>query len=288
MPPPFRLTYHDPPPSLARHLMVLFEFSTDIPYIEDLQPGGLGQFVLFPRGHGSTVLAGKPQKIEAKAHIMSGFSVAAPFTMYGPWAAIGASLSPLGWAALTGVPASDYVDRFVPVGDLLGAEAKVFTEDLSARYCDGEISGEEACHEIVQWIAPRLGTIPPRHENLMEATIGWLGSSLSPDLDLLFPRLDYSRRQAERLVERYFGLPPAALARKFRALRSAALLAQDELSDADEAALADAFYDQPHMVHEIRRFCGYTPTRLGGDGQPILKTLLQLKNYTRLQEFRAS
>lgn len=42
------------------------------------------------------------------------------------------------------------------------------------------------------------------------------------------------------------------------------------------------------MVHEIRRFCGYTPTRLGGDGQPILKTLLQLKNYTRLQEFRAS
>ncbi len=288
MPPPFSLTYHDPPPSLARHLMVLFEFSTEAPYIEDLQPGGLGQLVLFPRGHGTAVLRGKQQKIEARGHMMSGFSVAAPFALHGPWHAIGASLSPLGWAALTGLPASDYVDRFVPTGEVLGPEATAFCDHLIARYCAGEVSGEAACLEIATWIEPRLGPVPARHEHLMETTIGWLGAALNPDLDALYEALDYSRRQAERLVECYFGLPPAALARKFRALRAAALLAQDSMSDADEAALADAFYDQPHMVREIRRFCGYTPTRLGGDGQPILKTLLQLKNYTRLQEFRAS
>ncbi|ABC64652.1 hypothetical protein [Erythrobacter litoralis] len=66
------------------------------------------------------------------------------------------------------------------------------------------------------------------------------------------------------------------------------MLSQGTLSDSEEAAIATAFYDQPHMIREIRRFCGYTPARLGGDEQPILKTLLQMKNFTRLQEFRAS
>lgn len=267
--------------------MVLFEFATEMPYLEDLQPGGLGQFVIFARGHGSTQLRGQTVTLDARGFVMSGFSVAAPFAIHGPWHAIGASISPLGWAALTGEPASDHIDRFVPVGELLGDEATDFCEGVANRYCDGSLSGKDACYEIADWLAGRLKPIPQRHERLIETTIGWMGSSLSPDLEELFGSLTYSRRQAERLVERYFGLPPAALARKYRALRAAALLAQEDLSDADEAALAEGFCDQPHMVHEIRRFCGYTPTRLGGEGQPILKTLLQLKNYSRLQEFRA-
>lgn len=288
MPPPFSLTYYDPPPALARHVMAFFDFSIETPYIEDLQPGALGQFVLFPRGHGTITFGDRVDVAEAKGFVMSGFSVAAPFAMHGPWTAIGASLSPLGWAALTGEPASDHVDRFIPAGDMLGEEATAFCEDISARYCAGTLSGKAACDELAAWMEPRLGTIPTRHEQLVEATIAWLASSLNPDLDALFARLSYSRRQAERLVERYFGFPPAALARKFRAVRAAALLAQDQLGDEDEAALAEAFCDQPHMVHEIRRFSGFTPTRLGGDGQPIMKTLLQLKNYTRLQELKGA
>jgi len=271
---------------MARHIMVLFEFATEAPYLEDQQPGGLGQFVVFPRGHGTTRLDGRTVNIDTAGHMMSGFSVAAPFKIHGPWHAIGASLSPLGWAALTGVPACDYIDRFPPVGELMGEEATAFCDDLSARYRDGALSGEAACRELGEWLGRRLRPIPSRHEQLIKVTLGWMGSSLSPDIDELFPRLDYSRRQAERLVERYFGLPPAALVRKYRALRSAALLAKEKLSDSDEAALAEAFCDQPHMINEIRRFCGYTPTRLGGEGQPIMKTLLQMRNYSRLHGVR--
>lgn len=284
--PPFSLTYFDPPPALARHVLALFHFATELPFVEDLQPGALGQFVLFPRGHGSISFGERTEKAEAKGFLMSGFSVAAPFSMHGPWHAIGISLSPQGWAALTGKPACDYVDRFLPAGELLGPEASAFAEDLSARYRAAEISGEAACLEIAEWVETRMGSIPARHEQLMEQTIAWLGASLNPELDELFDAVSYSRRQAERLVERYFGFPPAALARKFKAVRAAALLAQEELSDTDEAVLADAFHDQSHMIHEIRRFSGYTPTRLGGDGQPILKTLLQMKNYSHLQAFR--
>ena len=288
MPPPFSLDYFDPPPELARHVLVLFHFATDMPLIEHLQPGALGQFVLFPRGTGTIQLEGRSDPVVAKAHLMSGFSAAAPFHIHGPWHAIGASLSPFGWAALTGAPASDHIDRFFPAAELLGAEAEEFGERLSADYCSGAISGEDAAAALGAWIAERSGTIPPAHERLIEDVIAWISSALHPHLDALFDTLSYSRRQAERLVERYFGLPPAALARKYRAVRSAALLAKEDLADYEEAAIANAFYDQPHMVREIRRYCGYTPTRLGGDGQPILKTLLQMKNFSRLQEFRAS
>jgi len=64
-------------------------------------------------------------------------------------------------------------------------------------------------------------------------------------------------------------------------------LAQPELSDEGEAEIADAFYDQPHMVREIRRYCGYTPSRLGGPADPLFQTMLRMKNLDRLKQFRA-
>lgn len=288
MPPPFSLDYFDPPPELARHVLALFHFATDAPLIEDLQPGALGQFVLFARGTGIVSFGERTERLQSNVNLMSGFSTAAPFRIDGPWHAIGLSLSPLGWAALTGAPSSDHIDRFFPAEELLGDEAAAFGEGLSARYCNGEISGEAASFAMADWIAPRLGSVPISHEKLIARTIEWLSGALNPDLDALFGKLTYSRRQAERLVERYFGFPPAALARKYRAIRAAALLSKEHLADHEVADIADAFYDQPHMVREIRRYCGYTPSRLGGDGQPILKTLLQMKNFSRLLEFRAS
>ncbi|WP_197076209.1 helix-turn-helix domain-containing protein [Aurantiacibacter marinus] len=267
---------------------MLFHFATDVPRIEDLQPGALGQFVMFPRGTGTINFGERTEHLVSRLNLMSGFSTAAPFTMDGPWHAVGMSLSPLGWAALTGTPASEHVDQFCPAAELLGDDAALFGKDLSARYRNGEISGRDASFAMADWIMPRLAKVPPAHEKLIERTIIWLSGSMNPDLSLLFDTLNYSRRQAERLVEQYFGFPPAALARKYRAVRAAALLSKERLTGHEEAAVADAFYDQPHMVREIRRYCGYTPSRLGGDGQPILKTLLQMKNFNRLLEFRAS
>lgn len=136
-------------------------------------------------------------------------------------------------------------------------------------------------------VGQRLQQVSHHHEVVIEQTIGWLGSSLNPLLDDLFDGLEYSRRQSERLVERYFGLPPAALARKFRAVRAAALLSDGNLSDEAEAEIASAFVDQSHMIREIRHFCGYTPSRLGGPTDPIFHILLRLKNLDRLRQFRA-
>lgn len=287
MSPRFSLTYFDPPLELGRHLTTLFHFVSEEPLTEDAHSGALGQFVIFARGDGEMIFDKYTQQVRGKAHLMSGFSNAPRFAMRGPWHCIGSTLTPLGWAALTGVPAKDHVDRFLPARELLTGSVDDFSEDLSNRYLSGELSPEAACMVLGEWIAAHLGTVPPQHEALIERTIKWLGRDLNPDLDMLFGSLNYSRRQAERLVERYFGFPPAALVRKYRAVRAAALLAKEDLTDAEEAAIAAAYYDQPHMIREIRQYCGYTPSRLGGESQPILTTLLQMHNFSRLQEFRA-
>lgn len=230
---------------------------------------------------------GRADPAATGAYLFCGFNAARPMRMTGPWHAIGASLSPLGWAALTRASARQHYDRLMPASELMGEPITDFATDLIRRYNACIIDGEEACRELAAWIGERLHPIHSAHEVVIEETIGWLGSSLNPDVDDLFAKLHYSRRQGERLVEQYFGLTPAALARKFRAVRASALLSQRGLSDEAEAEIAAAFSDQSHMIREIRRFCGYTPSRLGGPGDPIFHTMIQLKNLDRLERFRA-
>ena len=286
MPPRFHLEYFDPPPNLARHVLALFYFVWDEEDIHDRHPGALSQLSLFMRGIGRAQFDGGTQEVSDDSVLLGAFSKAVPYRVEGPWHVVGASLSALGWAALTGKPLNQYLDRFHPAQEMLGEGVAEFASGAKADYLSGKLSGKQLCDALAEWIAPRLSSLPPAHEELIGATIDWLGSSLRPDIDTLFARLPYSRRQSERLVERYFGFPPAALARKFRAVRASSLLAQEDLSDVAEAEIAEAFHDQPHMIREIRRYCGYTPTRLGGTNEPLFHTMLRLKNMDQLTGFR--
>ncbi|EAQ28563.1 putative transcriptional regulator [Erythrobacter sp. NAP1] len=283
----FQLTYFDPPEGLKQHVLALFHFKWDEREIADRHPGALGQLFFTPYGSGEIEFGDVVQKVGGKPCMFSGFKTAAPFRMSGPWHAIGASLSPLGWAALSGADASTHLDRFIPAEELLGDEVTEFHDDLVARYRSGETGGPEACAELAGWIAQRLKSVPKPHETVIRTVLAWLGTSLNPDIEALYNELAYSRRQSERLVAKYFGLAPAALARKMRAVRAAHLLAQPDLSDEAEAEIASAFYDQPHMINEIRRYCGYTPSRLGGEAEPLFQTMLRMKNLNRLSPFMA-
>ena len=200
----FRLTYFDPPAGLEKYVLTLFHFEWDEAKIVDRHPGALGQLFLTPRGVGTIQLGDQTYPIGGCANMFSAFEVAAPFELQGPWHSIGASLSPLGWAALTGVPANTSLNRLLPAQEILGADIDRFAAALNERYRQGEVSGEEVCHALSNWIAPRLKLVPPGHEALIERTLAWLGSSLNPDVEQLFARGEYSRRQVERLVVALF------------------------------------------------------------------------------------
>lgn len=285
--PHFDLDYFDPPEGLEKYILTTFDVQFNEDVVEGRHVGAMGQFFLAVSGRGYVQFGDRKDWVDGRPMLFNAFEVATPYKMQGPYRNIGASLSPYGWAALTQAPLDKYGNRLLSASDWLGEEVNHLSGDIIARCQSGELKGEQACMELAEWIRLRLKPIPKAHEAVIDRVFAWLSISLNPPIDELFEGAPYSRRQIERLVGRYFGFTPKALARKFRAIRAANLLAQPDLTDEGEAEIADAFHDQSHMIREFRRFCGVTPTHIKGLDDRMFKRLTYLQNLDRLKQFRS-
>jgi AraC-like DNA-binding protein len=173
----------------------------------------------------------------------------------GPMDVFGMGLLPAGWGALTEVDASSLANRVIDATELLGRSLK----DVADRLRTAESLEERAAigNALVRELVARG---PEQVQRVTRTVDAWLESALSPEVDDLVASLGLSRRQVERLCRRFYGAPPKLLARKYRALRAAVVLAKGEASTAD--LLEQGFYDQSHCIREIKRFTGTTPTRI--------------------------
>lgn len=274
--------YIAPPEQLAPFVTTLYHFRCDEPVIRDIQPAAVGQVCLFPHGKGEMLFAAGHRDPNHEVGLLTPLSRATPIEVAGPFHAFGAALTPLGWAALTGLHAGEHRDRLLPAGAVLGPGIDALGQELLAAYRDRRMSGRDCAQAVGGFIGANLKPVNPRHLELVAATGQWLAASFNPDLGALAGTAGYSARQVQRLVERYFGLPPRALARKYRALRAATLLSAPNLEMEDEAAIAEAFFDQPHMIREIAHFVGRTPARLGDASTPYLAEMIDPRNLREL------
>lgn len=274
--------YIPPPAPIAPFVTTLYHFRCDEPVIRDIQPAAIGQLCIFPYGTGEMHFAEGHRDPNHAVGLLTPLSRATPIEVEGPFHAFGAALSPVGWAALTGLHAGQHKDRLLPAASVLGPEIAELGERLIAAYREGSMSGRDCALAVGDFIGANVKPINPRHLELIAATGRWLGASFNPEIGELSGVAGYSGRQVQRLVERYFGLPPRALARKYRALRAAALLSAPQLSLEDEAEIAEAFFDQPHMIREITHFVGRTPARLGDDTTPYLAEMIDARNLREL------
>ena len=275
--------YIAPPAALAPFVTTLYHFRCDEPVIRDIQPAAIGNLCFFPHGKGEMQFAAGHRDPNHEVGLLTPLSRATPIIVEGPFHAFGAALTPVGWAALTGLHAGDHRDRLLAAGEVLGPQIDSLGQGLLAAYRSGTMSGRECALAVADFIAGQVRPINPRHLALIAATGRWLGASFNPAVGELAGVEGYSARQVQRLVERYFGLPPRALARKYRALRAAALLSAPQLSLEDEAEIAEAFFDQPHMIREIAHFVGRTPARLGDATTPYLAEMIDARNLRELQ-----
>lgn len=174
---------------------------------------------------------------------------------HGPVYLIGIGLMPGGWATLMGPDAASYVDRAVHAHGIFGdwihdvAQAIAKAQDDAARV--------SMMQDLAREIMRRGDPAPMWFTRTVDK---WLVSNLSPQLDDLVAAAGMSARSVERMTKRFYGVPPKVLARKYRALRAASALATGDKIDA--AALADAFYDQSHLIREVKQFSGATPGQL--------------------------
>ena len=174
---------------------------------------------------------------------------------HGPVHLIGMGLMPGGWATLMGPDAAAYADRALPAADLFGN----WIHEVGAAVAAAE--SEEAQVAMMQELARevmRRGEPAPLW--FTRTVDGWLTANLSPHVENLVAATGMSARSVERMTKRFYGVSPKMLARKYRALRVASAMARGD--KVDEAAASEAFYDQSHLIREVKQFAGATPGKL--------------------------
>lgn len=253
-----------PPPSLAPYIADFYWLDIPAEEVRGVERAEIGLIRVMVQGAGQFSFGGR--RIEQSQQVMvTGPSTAAiHYEATGPCRAFGASLKPLGWAALMPVPADEASDRVIDGRLLFGDDTPVVHERIAAA------ADNESRVEILSgFLEARLQPVLPAHAELIAMVARWT-EQRDPKVADLFAALPLSPRQTTRLVNRFFGGPPKMLARKFRAIRAAIAL----IEGADPAEVSTPFYDQSHMIREVRHFTGHRPGALRSALDPIVATTL--------------
>ena len=258
------LDYVVPSDRLAPYVTLFYLFRADLPAFEDTERADHAQlrFRLSP-GTAEYRFADGKHEIAAPNHFVGPTSGAVRSRADGPLRVFGMGLTPAGWEALTGIDADKALNCVMDASDRLGLIASDIGRLLAA--CT---TAEEMAALAEVRLQALIGVGHAATLGFVRAVDTWLTDGPSPAIEDLIAATGLSRRQVERRCNALYGAPPKLLARKYRALRAAVALA-----DGQEAP--DAFYDQSHMIREIKQFTGLTPRRMRDPGVLAKLTITQ-------------
>jgi AraC-like DNA-binding protein len=167
---------------------------------------------------------------------------------------VGASITPLGWQTIFGVPMRELSNRKAALDDFGPFDMAAFAERLAAASDDATMFG------LVDAALRHLSRRQPKvNDAFLETALAWLLDPRSPRVDTLIDAAELSHRQVDRLCQTYFGAPPKRLHRVYRALNVAAQLAWTEETDWRQVA-SDQYYDQAHFIKDFKELIGCTPS----------------------------
>jgi methylphosphotriester-DNA--protein-cysteine methyltransferase len=263
-----QLDYAVPDASLSDHITLFYRFRSDLPVFEETERADRAQlrFVLhdgggeycFPDGHVQRAM---------DVHIVGPTTGPRIIRADRPVRVFGAGITPCGWAALIGSDASSMVNRLVDAADLFGERVIEAREALRAA---PDLAAMEAiAAALLRALIRDSGGETLRFVRQVDA---WLKASTSPEIESLTAATGLSCRQIERKCNRLYGVPPKLLARKYRALRAAVALVLDQ----DQ--VQDGFYDQSHLIREIKEFTGLTPRQLKSEPGLIAELSIGLRH----------
>ena len=257
----FKLEIIAPPAELAGLIHTFYVIETLEAQIAEVVPAYSAQMVVIVRGALEIEHAGvseRPGTVAINAPQLR----AAPCVIDGPALLIGASLTPLTWQALANLPADKVHDRLLAPDAILTEAQNAALAGAAAACAAGRMTPREVVAQMAAVIAAARFVQRPEHVALFEAMSRWLGSGFDPPLADLHAAVTVSPRQLQRLSRRYFGAPPAQVLKRVRAIRAAMLLANPALSEVLRDDMMTGYFDQAHLIRDIRRYTGRTPTQL--------------------------
>ncbi|MBC7985826.1 MAG: helix-turn-helix transcriptional regulator [Sphingomonadaceae bacterium] len=246
------LEYAAPAPDLRELISSYYLFDAPGPSLRETERADRAQLRFVLVGEGGYIFRDGHEQRAPSALILG--PTTGPTISYaeGPLTIFGAGLQPAGWAAMMGAEAGEYTDRLLDAAEIFGSEAlaALHARFLAARTLPAMAAiADEATRSLLH----RADETSLWFTRMVDR---WLAGP-APSVDALIAETGLSQRHVERLSKRHYGVGPKRLARKYRALRAASALAR---GDAEEiAAASDGFYDQSHLIREVKRFTGATP-----------------------------
>ena len=286
--PSHSLEYLDLPTDLAPYLNGIYVWRTAETVIDDQIPAYSGQMVVIAQGRGRMQFGSTDLEDAGVASFLAPMGESRRIVVEGPAFVCGLSLNHLGWATLTGLAVDEHQDRFLEPDYVLGERLGDELTALIPRWHAGTLDDAGLAGAMCDVARKALTPLPNRQMAVIQRTVEWLASSIRPDINDLYATLPYSKRQAQRLVARFFGQSPVRLARRFRAIRAAAHMLRPDIPEPIETGIQAAFYDQAHMIKEIRYFTGLTPKGLQQDAGSFADYLLGPDGRTPLDPFAAT
>lgn len=250
-----RIDFASPPPHLAAFVSIFYRLQVGAAEISGVERAEQGHVRLQLKGR----LEQEPTAGESP--LASEWVIHAPQMRASHWRIrgdadiFGFALTSLGWALIVRVPAHQVSGSHLCGKQLFEGEGVAMLERLR-RQPDLAAMVEQTSALIDQRLHGQ--SLPPDHGRLIDTVERWLDRGDAASIDDLFAALPWSSRQTTRLVNHYFGGPPKLLQRRARALRATTAL----LNGARSADVLGGFYDQPHMINEIKAFTGCTPSAL--------------------------
>lgn len=263
---PVSMRYSPPPPHLGDRISSLYEMRQDIAEYDELERADRPQFRILLSGTGYLEFANGHRDPSARVLLLGPTSGPVRGVGTGPLWCVGAGLLPPAWVSLVGKEADRLIDRAIDVETLIGdAAPKIYADILASDSTDARFA--LLCDLLDAVTRPS----DPAQLAFTQLVDAWLIDSPEPEVDDLVARSGLSMRQLERMAKRFYGLPPKTLARKYRALRAAAALARGE--DLDANGMSDSFYDQSHLIREVKRFAGLTPQQIRAQESHLLTSI---------------
>lgn len=275
-----------PSPAIAPYIEQFYYFRCDAPTIRDMQPASLAHMLFFLRGSGQMTFQDGHVDIAHRVNIFGPCTAAAEYTCFGPVQYLGASFTPLGFVALTGISAQQNADQMINAADIFGDEITNLSILFQAGMASGSMQITDLIRELTAFLLKHVRTIPSHHIRMIDVVRRWVSSEYNPDVVALYADLAMSRSTASRLIRRYFGCPPKLLMRKERALRAASHLIDHKLDPIMRSKVEAYFYDQPHMIREIRHFIGRTPGALNGEDAKMVQLWLGQDNFLDIDSYQ--
>ena len=250
------MVYGPPPPDLADRISSLYAMQQDSVDYDEVERSDRPQFRIMLSGGGTYHFQTGVADPAFLVTIIGPTSGTVRGIGFGPMDIVGAGLHPAAWVALMGADAERWADRAIDATTVFGDQAMDLFEAVRCAPTTQERFAL-ICTFIDQATKVAGNIVPFWFIRVVDE---WLLERFDPQVETLVDRTGLSMRQIERLAKRYYGLPPKTLARKYRALRAAAALARGD--DLDDLGLGESFYDQSHLIRELKRFAGLTPQQI--------------------------